>query len=166
MKQQIMVLLSFLIAGCVSIPELPEKGPQFEPSDSNNERRAVIYLYRNSRYLAGDVNSVSINDKEVSRLPYRGYSRLLLEPDCYTFNQKWPKYLKNVLETEENELCVKAGETYYIKIDPVVSDWSSYTFGTIFYYKSSFKSMEINKALHELNDTYNYDLKNLKFREE
>ncbi len=160
---RILVIFSLgAITGCISTPSLPEKGSRFEPYSHKDKTKALIHLYRNSNNLAGDVSSVLINGKEVSRLPYRGFSRLAVLPGCYRFTQKWPEYRRNVVETGEQEICLEAGESYYLKINPVVTDWSSYAFGTIFFYQSKLEIMEREKAIKEMRDTFFYDLKNLK----
>ena len=107
-----------LLAGvaCVDL----ESGPPFAPLPSQPPDKAIVYVYRNPKFLTGgvmgvvglytDVYTVNATGKPLVKLLPGGYIALVAEP-------RETEFSATTEATSSITLDLEAGETYYLKGD-------------------------------------------------
>lgn len=90
-------------------------GPSFKPAEFDQNKEAVIYIYRTSGYSAGWLESLklTVNNKTVGELASNGYGYVIVKPGVYKVGAartfEWPSVVYKVVVT------VAAGDTAYVR---------------------------------------------------
>ena len=105
----LMFVTSGGLSGCIAI------GSSFKPAEFDQDKEAVIYIYRTSGYSAGWLESLklTVNNKTVGELASNGYGYVIVKPGVYKVGAartfEWPSVVYKVVVT------VTAGDTAYVR---------------------------------------------------
>lgn len=111
-------LLLLALAGCASA------GKPFKPLGGVSKDKAVVYLYRPSCMPYLRKPDVYLNNKKIIELANETYYPLSLPEGKYRVKVDWPD--DTFIKDATVEFPVKAGESYYLRVD------SGGTLGSVF----------------------------------
>ncbi len=146
-KVAFLVFAAF-VAGCAAT------GPQFQPVQYVEPETALVYLYRPSQFVGGGITPpVFVDNVKQFELPNNGYAEMRLSPGKHVIETRKDSNIFISDAVGSVELEVEAGETYYIKWLPSMSNFGVVLLATPVAYGSfrgGFRLVEETAALQNI----------------
>lgn len=111
MRFLLSVPLLLAVIGCASSSITYREAPQ------PDKHSATIYIYRPGKFLLGAYDArLAVDGTSAAKLSGGGYTYLNMREGCHRIQLSWPYYATFGKE-EVLDLCSRAGESYYVRID-------------------------------------------------